>query len=133
MDRALAWLVSALVGIGVGAGSHLLGAGDPLLTAAVVGSYALVVRLSLLHPDTAYEEGTAVWAVGRWSGASIGFLVAAVVLGVGPTLPVAPAVRRNLQVLLFGVGYAMWLLGVAYARAKAASTEDKAFESDSPG
>jgi hypothetical protein len=58
--------------------------------------------------------------VGRWSGLAVGLLLAVALFGVGPTLPVEPDVRFGLQVLVLGVGYAMWLLGVSYARAKAA-------------
>jgi hypothetical protein len=117
---ASAWLLSLTAGGAVAGAVYWLVVADPLLAAAIAVSYAAVARLSLAHPDTVYESDVPAWAVGRWSGLAIGLLLAVVLFGVGPTLPIDRAVRFGLQVLVLGVGYAMWLLGVSYARAKAA-------------
>jgi hypothetical protein len=120
MGRPLAGLVTGVVGASAGAVSHTLGSTDPRLTAAVAVSYALTTALALRHPDVVYERDVPVWAVGRWSGASTAFVLAVALLGVGPTLPVSGDLRFSLQLLVLGVGFAMWIFGVAYARAKAA-------------
>jgi hypothetical protein len=118
MRRRTAWLLSLAGGGLVAGGTHLLAGPGLALTAALAASYAAVVRLSLAHPDTVYEPGTPAWTVGRWSGLSVGFLLAvAVVAPLG--LPAAPGPRFTLRLLLVGAGYAMWLLGISYARAKA--------------
>jgi hypothetical protein len=117
---ASAWLLSLAGGGAVAGPVHRFVVADPLLTAGIAVSYVAVARLSLAHPDTVYESDVPVWAVGRWSGLAVGLLLAVALFGVGPTLPVEPDVRFGLQVLVLGVGYAMWLLGVSYARAKAA-------------
>lgn len=121
MHRASAWLLSLGVGVVVGAATALLTDADLPLVAAIVVSYAAVVRLSVRHPDTVYESGVPAWAVGRWSGLSIAFLLGVAFLGLGPALPAALDVRFALQLLVLGAGYAMWLLGISYARAKATS------------
>jgi hypothetical protein len=112
--------LSLTVGGAVAGVVHWLVVADPPLAAAIAVSYVAVARLSLAHPDTVYESDVPVWAVGRWSGLAIGLLLAVTLFGVGPTLPVDRGLRFGLQVLMLGVGYAMWLLGVSYARAKAA-------------
>lgn len=117
MHRASAWLLSLAVGVAVGAAVAVLTAAALPLLAAIVVSYAAVVRLSVRHPDTVYEPGVPAWAVGRWSGLSIAFLLGVTLVGVGPAL--SPAERFPIQILVLGAGYAMWLLGIAYARAKA--------------
>ncbi len=111
--------MSLTVGGVVAGGVYRFGSPDLALAAAVAASYIAVIRLTLSHPDTAYESGVPVLAVGRWSGLSAGFLVAVVVFGVAPTLPLENGLRLSLRVLVLGAGYAMWLLGVSYARAKA--------------
>jgi len=119
VNRATAWAVSLTAGTAVAAGVYRFGAPELALAAAVAASYTAVVRLTLLHPDTAYESGGPVLTVGRWSGVATGLLVAVVLFGVGPTLPLENDLRLGLQVLVLGAGYAMWLFGVSYARAKA--------------
>lgn len=121
MRRTLRTLGPVLAGGLVGAASYVFGSSDPGLTAAVAGSYAVAAGLAARHPDVVYEEGVAVWAVGRWSGASTAFVLLAAFVGVGWTLPIEPGLRVSLQLLVLGVGWAMWVFGVAYARAKAES------------
>lgn len=119
MHRGLVWLVTVGVGTLACGVSYLVGTTDPLLTASVGLSYAVLARLTIAHPDVVYEEGSSAWAVGRWSGLATGFVLLVVLLGLGPTLPVEDDLRLSLQLLVFGAGWAMWVLGVAYARAKA--------------
>jgi hypothetical protein len=128
--RPVAVLLAVSAGAVAGGVSYVLGSTDPGLTAAVAVSYAVAAGLTARHPDTVHEEGVAVWEFGRWSGASTALVLAAALFGVGPTLPVDPDLRLSLQVLVVGVGYAMWLLGVAYARAKSgAARRDERGES----
>jgi hypothetical protein len=121
MHRALHLLVAIVVGGVVGAVSHTVGASRPLVTASVVVSYALLTALALQHPDVVYEAGTPAWTVGRWSGLSAGFVLLVAFFGVGTTLPLGDDLRLSLQILVLGAGWAMWTLGVAYARAKASA------------
>jgi len=118
VNRATAWGVSLATGGAVASGVYRFGSPDLALAAAVAASYTAVVRLTLVHPDTAYESNVPVLAVGRWSGLSTGFLLAVVVFGVAPTLPLDNDLRLGLRVLVLGAGYAMWLFGVSYAREK---------------
>jgi hypothetical protein len=118
VHRVFAWLLAGVVGIAAGATSHVLGAAVPSLTAGTVASYAVLTRLAATHPDVVHEEGVAVWRVGRWSGVSTAFLLAVVLFALG-ALPVGARLRLSLGILVFGVGWAMWVLGVAYARRKA--------------
>jgi hypothetical protein len=119
MHRLLRWLVPAVVGALVGAGSYVVGSTAPLLTGSIVLSYAVLARLAVAHPDIVYEEGSRSWTVGRWSGLSTGFILLVAFLGLSTTLPIESGLRLSIQILLFGSGWAMWALGVAYARAKA--------------
>jgi hypothetical protein len=119
MHAALRWLVPAAVGALVGSGSYLVGSTEPLLTGSVVLSYAVLARLAIAHPDIVYEKGSGTWEVGRWSGLSTGFILLVAFLGLSTTLPLESGLRLSIQILLFGAGWAMWALGVAYARAKA--------------
>jgi hypothetical protein len=112
-------LVPAAVGALAGGASYLVGSTDPLLTGSVVLSYAVLARLAIAHPDLVYEEGSGTWEVGRWSGLSTGFILLVAFLGLSTTLPIDSGLRLSIQILLFGAGWAMWALGVAYARAKA--------------
>ena len=118
MVRPLAVALPVVVGAAAGAASYLLGSTAPGLTAAVAASYAVATALALRHPDVVYEEGTPVWTVGRWSGASTAFVLAVALVGIGPALPVSGEARLSLRLLVLGVGFAMWAFGVAYARAK---------------
>jgi hypothetical protein len=120
MHRVLRWLVPAVVGGLAGAVSSLVGSANPLLTGSITLSYAVFARVAIAHPDIVYEEGSGVWAVGRWSGLSGGFVLLVAFFGVGTTLPIEGGLRLSLQILLLGAGWAMWALGVAYAREKAA-------------
>jgi hypothetical protein len=92
--------------------SALLGAVDGLAvaTAATAG---IVARLTLAHPDTPYARDVARWRVGRWSATST-----AVLLAVRP-LPLPPRERLRVRLAVLATGYALWLLGIAYARATA--------------
>jgi hypothetical protein len=117
--REFVVLLVVAAGAVAGGASHRFGTTDPGLTAAVAVSWAVAAGLSLRHPDTIYEEGVAVWEFGRWSGASTALVLGVAVFGIGPTLPVGDGVRFSLRALVLGAGYAMWLFGVAYARAKA--------------
>jgi uncharacterized membrane protein YgaE (UPF0421/DUF939 family) len=118
VHRALAWLVSLAVGALLGTVSYLLGSSNPWVTASVVAAYAVTVRLAFLHPDVVYEEGVAVWEVGRWSAVSSAFVLV-LALAVMWAFPVDSGLGFSLALLTVGVGYAMWVFGVAYARAKA--------------
>ena len=119
MTRRLAAVLGVAVGAAAGAASYTLGSTAPGLTAAVAASYAVTTALAVRHPDVVYEEGTAVWEVGRWSGASTAFVLAVALFGVGPALSIPGEVRLSLRLLVLGVGFAMWVFGVAYARGKA--------------
>lgn len=119
MQRAFAWTAALTVGTLAGAGSHLVGHADPVLTASVGVTYAVLARLAVSHPDIVYEEGSPAWAVGRWSGLSTGFVLFVTLVGVGTTLTIGDDLRVSLQILVFGAGWTMWALGVAYAREKA--------------
>ena len=82
--------------------------------AAVTGvSVAVVVVLTLRHPDTLVAPDVPAFAVGRWSGIATAFVAVGVV-----TLPLALRERLAVGLLLASVAYAAWLFGVAYARAK---------------
>ena len=118
MRRSLVWLVAAAVGGVAGLASHALGAQHPAVTVCVGVSFAVVVVLSARHPDTVYEAGAGGFRYGRWSAASTAFLLGIAVVALGPWLPVAPGLRLSLGLLVAGSGYAMWLFGVSYARAK---------------
>jgi hypothetical protein len=119
MHAALRWLVPAVVGALVGAASYVVGSTDPLLTGSIVLSYAVLARLAIRHPDIVYEEHSSAWAVGKWSGLSAGFVLLVAFVGVGSYLPIPAGLGLSLQILVIGAGWAMWALGVAYARAKA--------------
>jgi len=97
--------------------SALLGAVDGLAvaTAATAG---IVARLTLAHPDTPYARDVAWWRVGRWSATSTAVLLAVALLAVRP-LPLPPRERLRVRLAVLATGYALWLLGIAYARAKA--------------
>jgi len=113
-----AWPVAAGVAVVAGAASALVGAVDGLAV-ATAASAGVVARLSLAHPDTLYGREVAWWRVGRWSATSIGVLLAVALLAVRP-LALTAAARLRVGLLVLTAGYAMWLLGIAYARAKAA-------------
>lgn len=119
MHRVFVWTVSLGVGALAGGSSYLFGSKALLLTATVALSYALLARLAIRHPDIVYEETSPTWTVGRWSGLSAGFIFVVAFFGVSTTLPIADALQLSLRILLFGAGWAMWALGVAYAREKA--------------
>ena len=116
--QRLAAVLAPVVAALTGSFSYLVGAADPLLAASVGVSYAAVVVLSARHPDTVYEEGTGI-RYGPWSAAATGFLLVVTITGVNPWLPLDAGLRLSLGLLVVGVGYAMWLFGVSYARAKA--------------
>ncbi|MFC7132297.1 MULTISPECIES: hypothetical protein [Salinibaculum] len=120
MDRRLAWVLAAAVGGLAGGLSYTVGAPDPSLTAGVVLSYGAVVVLSARHPDTVYQEGVGRvgFRYGFWSAAATAFLLLVALLGVGPWVPVDAGLRVSLGLFVLGAGYAMWLFGVSYARAK---------------
>ena len=119
MHPLFRWLVPAVVGALAGAISYVVGSTDPLLTGSIALSYGAFARVAVHHPDIVYEEGSAAWAVGRWSGLSAGFVLLVAFLGVGTNLPIPSGVGLSLQFLVIGAGWTMWALGVAYARAKA--------------
>jgi hypothetical protein len=116
--QRLAWVLTPLVAGVAGGISYVFGTADPLVTASVAVSYAVVVVLSARHPDTVYEEGIGT-RYGPWSAVATGFLLLAALSGVNPWLPIDDGLRLSLGLLVVGVGYAMWLFGVSYARAKA--------------
>lgn len=116
--RPRAWLASAAVAAAAGAGSALVGTADGLAV-ATAASVGIVARLSLAHPDTLYAPDVAWWRVGPWSAASTAVLLAVALLAVQP-LPISAVERLRVGLLVLTAGYAMWLLGIAYARAKAA-------------
>ena len=118
MRHVFVWTITLGVGALAGGSSYFFGSNAPLLTATVALSYALLARLAIRHPDIVYEETSHTWTVGRWSGLSAGFIFAVAFFGVSTTLPIADGLRLSLQILLFGAGWAMWALGVAYAREK---------------
>jgi hypothetical protein len=89
MTRRLAAALPVAVGAAAGAASYTFGSSTPGLTAAVAASYAVTTALAVA------------------------------LFGVGPALPVAGEVRLSLRLLVLGLGFAMWVFGVAYARAKA--------------
>ena len=119
MHPALRWLVSITVGALAGAVSYVVGSTEPLLTGSVVLSYAVLARMAVRHPDIVYEADGSTWEVGKWSGLSAGFVHLVAFVGVGTTLPVPDGLGLSLQILVIGAGWAMWALGVTYARAKA--------------
>jgi hypothetical protein len=119
VERVLVGVAAAAVGGLAGLGSYALGTQSPTVAACVGISFAVVVLLSARHPDTVYEAGAGRgFRYGRWSAASTAFLLGVAVVGLGPWLPIAPGLRLSLGLLVVGSGYAMWLFGVSYARAK---------------
>lgn len=113
-----AWVLAALGAGAAGAVSYAVGSPNRLLTLSVGVTYAAVVVLSARHPDTVYGDGSGV-GYGPWSAAATGFLLLLTVSGINPWLPVGNGLRFSLGLLVVGVGYAMWLFGISYARAKA--------------
>jgi len=118
MDSWVAWGLAGAAGAAVAGPLFVLAGTDPLLTAAVALSYATVARLSLCHPDTVYEPDVPAWRVGRWSGLTVALLLAVALFGVNGSLPVDDGTLAGLRALVLGAGYAAWLLGISYARAK---------------
>jgi hypothetical protein len=116
--QRLAVVFAPVVAAVAGGLSYALGSTNPLLTAGIAVSYATVVALSARHPDTVYEEDLGM-RYGPWSAAATGFLLLLTLSGLNPWLPMANDLRFSLGLLLLGIGYAMWLFGVSYARAKA--------------
>ncbi len=116
--QRVAWVAALVVGAAIGGGSYVFGASAPLLAGSIAVCYGAVVVLSARYPDTVYdEEIVGGFRYGPWSAAATLFLLCVTVGTVGP-LAIADGLRLSLAVLLLGVGYAMWLFGVGYARAK---------------
>lgn len=142
MARALVWVVTLAIGAVAAGVSWVLGGSKPAMVAATGVSYAVVARLTARYPDTLYESGVAPYRVGRWSGLAGLFVVGVTGLAVvGLHLP--PDYRLSVGLLVIGVGYASWLFGVAYARAKeptessdkspTGSTDDRTTDSTDDG
>ena len=113
------WVLACVVGAAAGGASYALGSTNLLLTGTVALTYTAGTRLSVAHPDVVYEAETPVWTVGRWSAGMIALVCIGAFFGVNPFLAVDGGLRLSLQLLVVGVGYAAWVFGVAYARAKA--------------
>ncbi len=108
--------VVVAVGGVTGVGSELLAGVEPLAaTTAVV--FGVVGWLVVRHPDTVYEQNVDWWAFGRWSAVGTVVLVGATAGGTG-WLNLGWRRLAAVQLFVVGVGTAMWLLGVSYARAK---------------
>ena len=118
MNNSTAWALTAIVGLGVGALSYWL-IENPLLSGTLAVVYATCTRLttdyaSVLPGEIKGDE----WETTRWSVAFIVLVMGASLFGISATLPISLELRFAFQMLVFGIGEAGLLFGVAMTRSQ---------------
>ena len=124
MNRMGAWLLAAVVGIPVGAGTFVWLVSDPALAFTLALVYAIGTRLLIEYastmPGMIYGDD---WRAVRWNGAVTAFVMIVAFIGVSTTLPISGELELALELLVLGVGWTGLFFGIAMAHDWAATGE----------
>ncbi|EMA55096.1 MULTISPECIES: hypothetical protein [Halococcus] len=122
MNRFRAWVLAAVVGIGVGGGTFAWLVSDLTLAFTLALVYTVGTRLLVEYgstmPGLIYGDD---WQAVRWNGAATAFVMIAAFVGVSASLPVSGGLRLALELLVLGVGWTGLFFGIAMARDQAAT------------